>query len=439
MGVRPHDGLPKETEYVNTTSSTSPIAESETATPCRFCAGTEVVPVLDLGEQPLANSYLTTAQVRAPELEPKYPLRVRICTQCWLVQLEDFARREDIFNEDYSYYSSFSSTWLSHASDYVEKMTDALDLDGSSLVVELASNDGYLLRNFDARHIPVLGVEPCAGVALAARAIGVRTEIMFFGTEAASQLAASYGHADLIVANNVLAHVPDLNDFVGGIKVLLKPEGTVTIEAPHLLQLLREGQFDTIYHEHYSYFSLAVLCRVFAAHGLAVVNVEELETHGGSLRTFVRHDGAQEVDPNVARVLRAEKACGLESLDTYRQFGTKVESVRDGLRDFLTAAARSGRRVAAYGAPAKGNTLLNYCGVGPSDIEFTVDASPHKQGMYLPGSHIPIGAPQRIRDERPDDVVILPWNLRKEITKQMADAIATGTKFWVAIPSISVA
>ena len=424
---------------MNTISSASAPSRNDATMPCRFCAGTDVVPVLDLGEQPLANSYLTEIQMQEPELEPKYPLRVRVCTQCWLVQLEDYARREDIFNDDYSYYSSFSSTWLSHAADYVEKMTGTLDLDRSSLVVELASNDGYLLRNFDARGIPVLGVEPCAGVAGAARAIGVRTEIVFFGTDTASQLAASYGHADLIVANNVLAHVPDLNDFVGGIKVLLKPQGTVTIEAPHLLQLLREGQFDTVYHEHYSYFSLAVLCRVFDAHGLAVVNVEELETHGGSLRTYVRHAGAQDVDPSVDRVLRAEAAGGLEALDTYLEFRTKVESVRDGLRNFLAAATQSGRRVAAYGAPAKGNTLLNYCGIGPSDIEFTVDASPHKQGLFLPGSHIPIGGPQRIRDERPDDVVILPWNLRKEITHQMADAIAAGTNFWVAIPSMNVA
>lgn len=424
---------------MNTPTSTAPVDQHGSAAPCRFCAGTDVVPILDLGEQPLANSYLTSVQMKAPELEPKYPLRVRVCTQCWLVQLEDFARREDIFNEDYSYYSSFSSSWLAHACDYVEKMTAGLDLDGSSLVVELASNDGYLLRNFDARKIPVLGVEPCAGVANAAQAIGVRTEIVFFGTATASQLASSYGHADLIVANNVLAHVPDLNDFVGGIKVLLKPTGTATIEAPHLLQLLSEGQFDTIYHEHYSYFSLAVLCRVFAAHGLAVVNVEELDTHGGSLRTYVRHAGAQELDPSVERVIRAEEASGLESLDTYRQFGAKVESVRDGLREFLAAAQRSGRRVAAYGAPAKGNTLLNYCGVGPSDIEFTVDASPHKQGMFLPGSHIPISAPQRIRDERPDDVVILPWNLRKEIAQQMADAIEGGVKFWVAVPNLQPA
>jgi SAM-dependent methyltransferase len=403
---------------------------------CRACQAPLTETFVDLGATPLANSYLAPAD--RDLMEPHYPLHAWVCGSCLLVQLPAVQTAEAIFS-DYAYFSSYSDSWVEHARRYVEAIVPALGLGPDSLVVELASNDGYLLRHVVAAGIPVLGVEPAANVASSAIAAGVDTEVAFFGRAYATELVERRGHADLIVANNVLAHVPDLNDFLAGIAVLLAPDGRVTIEAPHLLHLIRERQFDTIYHEHFSYLSLLATRAAVARHGLAVVDVEELETHGGSLRYHLAHAAAGRASaPAVARVLADERAAGLDTLEGYRGFAEACAEVKTGLLEFLIGARRAGRRVAAYGAPAKGNTLLTYCGIGPELVEYTVDRSPAKQGRLLPGSRIPVHAPEMLRSERPDDILILPWNLRDEIAGQLRDLVALGSRLVVAVPRLEV-
>jgi SAM-dependent methyltransferase len=405
---------------------------------CRFCGAPLTLSLVDLGQQPLANAYLTREALARPE--PRYPLHARVCGACRLVQVGAAVPPEAIFS-DYAYFSSVATSWVAHAERYARDMTRRLGLGPGSRVVEVASNDGYLLRHFVAMGIPCLGIEPAANVAAEARACGVPTEVAFFGRETAQRIRDRDGPADLIAANNVFAHVPDLNDFAAGFATLLAPGGTLTIEFPHLLNLLRELQFDTIYHEHYCYFSLAAAERVLAAQGLAVFDVEELPTHGGSLRLHVAHDAAgRAAGPGLAAVRAKEAAAGLDTDAPYAGFTAACEGVRDGLLAFLDAMRAEGRRVAAYGAAAKGNTLLNYCGITAGDgrIGFVVDRAPSKQGRYLPGSHIPILAPEAIFAERPDIVLILPWNLRREIAADLAGISAWGGRFAVAIPGLEV-
>jgi SAM-dependent methyltransferase len=392
---------------------------------------------VDLGMSPLANSYIKPEQ--RSRMEPFYPLHVYVCSACLLVQLEQFSSPHDIFS-DYAYFSSFSDSWLAHAKRYVDMIADRFQLGRDSKVVEIASNDGYLLQNFVARGVPVLGVEPAANVAEVAKQKGVNTTVAFFGEKTARDLVADGWGADLIIGNNVLAHVPDLNDFVKGLKVLLKPTGLVTMEFPHLVQLMKQNQFDTIYHEHFSYFSFLAVEKVFARHGMTLFDVEELPTHGGSLRIYARH--AQDLSKPIgarAQDLKArEEKAGFGRLDHYLSFGPQVEATKRKLLSFLIAAKQEGKRVVGYGAPAKGNTLLNYCGVRTDLIDYTVDRSPHKQGHFLPGVHIPIHSPEKVRETRPDYLLILPWNLREEVMEQMAFVRDWGGKFVVPIPEVKV-
>ena len=403
---------------------------------CRFCAAELTRSFVDLGRSPLANSFLGADDLR--RMEPFYPLHAYVCDNCLLVQLEEYQSAENIFG-DYLYFSSYSAMWLRHCRDYAAQMVERYRLDGSSLVVEIASNDGYLLQYFKERGVGVLGVEPAANVARVAIDKGIATEIAFFGTATARRLVAQGRQADLTAANNVLAHVPDLNDFVAGFKILLKPTGIATFEFPHLLRLIQECQFDTIYHEHFSYFSLLVVDKVFAHHGLAVFDVEELPTHGGSLRVFAAPaEAARRRSERVGAVIAAERTAGLDRPGSYGDFGNAVTEVKCRLLEFLIGARREGKTVVGYGAPAKGNTLLNYCGVGTELIPYTVDLSPHKQGRYLPGVQIPIDAPQRIFATRPDYVLVLPWNLTDEIATQMAGIRDWGGRFVVAIPTLTI-
>jgi SAM-dependent methyltransferase len=403
---------------------------------CRFCATRLTRSFLDLGRSPLANSFLGADDLR--RMEPFYPLHAYVCDNCLLVQLEEYQSAEHIFS-DYLYFSSYSELWLRHCRDYAEQMVERYRLHESSLVVEIASNDGYLLQYFKERGIGVFGVEPAANVAQVAIDKGIATEIAFFGTDTARHLAAQGRRADLIAANNVLAHVPDLNDFVAGFKILLKPTGVATFEFPHLLRLIEECQFDTIYHEHFSYFSLLVVDLIFARHGLAVFDVEELPTHGGSLRVFAA--AAETAAPRSDRfgaVIAAERQAGLDRPGSCADFVNAGAEVKCRLLEFLIGARRDGKTVAGYGAPAKGNTLLNYCGVGTELLPYTVDISPHKQGRYVPGVQIPIHAPQRIFETRPDYVLVLPWNLKDEIATQMAGIRDWGGRFVVAIPTLTI-
>ena len=400
---------------------------------CLSCGAVLHDTVLDLGKQPLSNSYLTREQLEAGG-EPRYPLHVRICRACLLVQVEPAVTPEEIFS-DYPYFSSYSDSWLEHSARYTRDVTVRLRLNASSMVVEVASNDGYLLRNFVAAGIPVLGVEPAANVAEAALAAGIPTEVAFFGRAVAADLEP----ADLAIANNVLAHVPDLDDFVGGLATVLKPEGVLTVEAPHLLRMLEATEFDTIYHEHLCYFSLLALTDVLGRRGLRIWDVEELPTHGGSLRYHLAHAAAGiALSAAVERVLADERAAQMDTLAGYRGFADACADVKAGLLEFLIGARRAGRRVAAYGAPAKGNTLLGYCGVGPELVEYTVDRSPAKQGRFLPGSRIPVHAPEMLRAARPDDILILPWNLRDEIAAQLQDLVELGCRLVVAVPRLEV-
>lgn len=401
---------------------------------CRFCDTDLEHTFVDLGVSPLANSYLTSEQL--DQAETFLPLHVRVCHRCFLVQLPEMQRPEDIFS-DYAYFSSYSDSWLDHAKRFAAMACERFDLGPSSQVVEVASNDGYLLRFFAERSIPVLGVEPAANVAAAAEELGIATRVDFFGSTLATELLESHGAADLLVGNNVLAHTPHLNDFVHGLSLLLAPEGVLSLEFPHLARLMDENQFDTIYHEHFSYFSLATVKKVLASRGLRIFDVEELPTHGGSLRLLACHRGAAHANQSSVReLLGRERDAGLHTLDPYLAFGESVQATKRQLLRFLIDAKEAGRSVVGYGAPAKGNTLLNYCGIGPDLLDYTVDRSPHKQGHYLPGTHIPILAPEHIATTQPDAVLILPWNLKQEIMQQMAHIRDWGGHFVVAVPRL---
>ncbi len=402
--------------------------------PCRFCGATLEHVFADLGMSPVANDNVPLG--KADAMEPFFQLCALVCAECLLVQLAPFETPKPLFREDYAYFSSYSTSWLEHARRYTAEMVARLGLDGSSQVIELASNDGYLLQYFKERAIPVLGVEPTANTAQVALDKGIPTRIEFWGEEIARAIAAEQ-QADLLLGNNVLAHVPDINDFVRGIKIALKPEGTITIEFPHLLKLIELNQWDTIYHEHYSYLSYATVGRVFAAHGLRLFDVEELPTHGGSLRIF----GCHEDDPRpssdaASKLLEREQAAGLEDLQTYLDYGTRVVEDKRQILTFLIELKRAGNTIAGYGAAAKGNTLLNYCGVGRDFIDFTCDANPHKQGHVLPGTHIPILSPAAIRERRPDVVLILPWNIKDEVMEQLAYIGEWGGRFAARSPEL---
>ena len=405
---------------------------------CRFCHTPLVHTFADLGMSPVSNAFLKSDQLNRKE--SFYPLHAYVCSGCLLVQLEQFESPDAIFNEEYAYFSSFSDSWLKHAKNYTGEMVQRFGYGPSSFVVEIASNDGYLLQYFVEKNIPVLGVEPSANVAEAARKKGVDTLVKFFGVNTAKEIAAQGRQADLLLGNNVLAHVPDLNDFVAGMKILLKPDGVITMEFPHLLRLMRENQFDTIYHEHFSYFSFLTVEKVFARHGLALFDVQQLSTHGGSLRIFAKHSGdeSKDVTGAVNALLSEEREAGINKLMTYDVFAEKVRMTKRKFLQFLVQAKESGKSIVAYGAPAKGNTLLNYCGVRTDFIDYTVDRSPHKQGMFLPGTHIPIYAPDRIFETKPDYLLILPWNLKAEIVQQMSGIRAWGGQFVVPIPEVTV-
>lgn len=409
------------------------------ATPhCRFCRTPLVHTFLDLGAQPLANSNLTAEQLAAGS-EGRYPLHVRVCHACFLVQADDVVPAEAIFDQDYAYFSSFSPSWVAHAKAYAEAMADRLNLGPDSLVVEIASNDGYLLQHFVAMDVPVLGIEPTANTAEAARARGVPTEVMFFNEETAVALAARGVRADLMAANNVLAHVPDISAFVAGFRHVLKDEGVLTFEFPHLLNLIELVQFDTIYHEHFSYLSLVAVEQVLRANGLRPFDVELLPTHGGSLRLFCCHIGSGRAETEALTALRErEAAAGLSRIETYLSFTPQVEAVRNSFLAFLARAKAEGKRIAAYGAAAKGNTFLNYCGSTADDIIAAFDANPAKQGRFLPGTHSPILGPDQVRAVRPDYVLILPWNLKAEIMGQLGYIGEWGGRFVVASPRTEV-
>ncbi len=404
---------------------------------CRFCKSGLSETFADLGMSPLSNSYLAPAQANA--MERFFPLHAYVCGSCFLVQLAEFETPDRIFS-DYAYFSSYADSWLKHCESYAEDMVRRWKLGPDSLVMEVASNDGYLLQYFKQRGVPVLGVEPAANVAKVAIDKGIPTDVAFFGAAKGAALAAAGRSADLIAANNVLAHVPDINDFVQGFKNALKPDGRITVEFPHLMQLMRHNQFDTIYHEHFSYLSLGFVADLFAAHGLRVFDVDEVPTHGGSLRVHGCHadDASKPARPSVQALLAKEQSEGLRDLAAYRRFADQVVRTKCEVLDFFIAAKRAGKKVAGYGAPAKGNTLLNYCGVGIEFLGFTVDRSPHKQGLLLPGTHIPILAPEEIFKAKPDYLFILPWNLRDEIADQMAGIRAWGGKFVVPIPAVEV-
>lgn len=402
---------------------------------CRHCAAALDEVFLDLGFAPPSNAYLDEAGLSAPERH--FPLKLYVCTNCWLVQTEDYADVGELFSHDYAYFSSISQSWLDHAARYAAAMRDRLDLGPESFVMEVASNDGYLLRNFVAWGIPCLGVEPTASTAAAAERLGVPVLREFFGSSVGARLADDGRQADLITGNNVFAHVPDINDFTDGLKRALKQGGTITLEFPHLLRLVGGALFDTVYHEHFSYLSLGAVSRIFGVAGLRIFDVEELPTHGGSLRVFGCHSG----DPRgtsdaVTRVLADEMHGGLRDVATYRAFQQRADRIKDDLLTFLIEQKRAGKRVAAYGAAAKGNTLLNYAGVRPDLLSFVCDAAPSKQGRFLPGSHIPILPPAVLRDRQPNVVLILPWNIADEVVAQNADVRGWGGRFVVAVPEL---
>ena len=404
---------------------------------CRFCNNPLTHEFVDLVNSPPSNSYLTAEQLNEPEVY--YPLRVFVCEKCFLVQIDEYKSATQIFDAGYAYFSSFSTSWLAHSKSYVEMMSERFGYDGDSLVVEIASNDGYLLQYFHERGVPVLGVEPTLSTATAAREKGIETVTEFFGSEFATGLVANGRQADLLLGNNVLAHVPDINDFVEGLRIALKSDGVITMEFPHVLRLIEECQFDTIYHEHFSYLSLTTTQAVFAAHGLRIFDVEELPTHGGSLRIFACHrDSERPTLDHVRELLDKEQAAGVSGLELYQGFQARVDNVRDELLSFLLTEKRSGKRIAAYGAAAKGNTLLNYCGIKKGLIDFVVDASPHKQGKYLPGSHIPIVSEDSLKLECPALVFVIPWNLRDEIAVQLDYVKKYGGRLFIAVPHVSV-
>jgi SAM-dependent methyltransferase len=421
-------------------SAAAPPLDRATGTPaarCLACATPLRHTFVDLGMSPLCESYVSAEDLN--RMEPFYPLHVYVCHECFLVQLEEYVSPEHIFTE-YAYFSSYADSWVEHMRRYADMIAERLSLGRESFVVEVASNDGYLLQHFVGKGIPVLGIEPAANVARVAVAKGIPTLVRFFGEETAQALAAEGRQADLICGANVLAQVPRPNDFVRGLRVLLKPQGVVTIEFPHLMRLMAENQFDTIYHEHFSYFSFLSAERIFAAQGLTLFDVEELPTHGGSLRIYARHaaDESKPVTERARALRQREREAGLERLETYASFGAQVKETKRKLLEFLIAARRAGRTVVGYGAPGKGNTLLNYCGIRTDFLDFTVDRSAYKQGKFLPGTHIPIAHPDRIREARPDYVLILPWNLKDEIVQQMACIREWGGRFVVPIPEVAV-
>ena len=402
-------------------------------THCRFCDAPLDLTMVDLGKSPLCESFLPADRLES--MEPFFPLHVRVCTQCWLAQLPSFVPTEEIFHE-YAYFSAYSDSWVEHARTYADMISDRLGLTSDSLVVELASNDGYLLQHFLPKGIPVLGIDPAANVARAAEERGVPTLVEFFGVELAERLVGEGRRADLVLGNNVLAQVPDVNDFIGGVAILLAPGGTATFEFPHLARLLEGLQYDTIYHEHYSYFSLTTIGKIFEAHGLRVVDVEELSSHGGSLRVYGAHlADSREASPAVAELIAREEAEGLRDPERYRRFADEVEESKRALLELLIELRRSGKQVVGYGAPGKGNTLLNYCGIRTDFLDYTVDRNPYKHGRFTPGTHIPILPPERIAETRPDAIVILPWNLAREIAAQLAYTQEWGAQLIVPIPT----
>ncbi|MCW8918030.1 MAG: class I SAM-dependent methyltransferase [Gammaproteobacteria bacterium] len=404
---------------------------------CRHCEAPLIHTFLDLGFAPPSNAYLTAEDLNRPE--KYYPLKVRVCDQCWLVQTEDYAQVDELFSPDYAYFSSTSSSWLAHAKRYSDKMIEELGLNSESRVIEVASNDGYLLRNFVAAGIPCLGIEPTDSTAKAAEQLGIPVLRKFFGEALGKQLAADGKQADLIAGNNVYAHVPDINDFTKGLKAALKPGGTITLEFPHLMRLIEHTQFDTVYHEHFSYLSLHTTSRIFQAAGLRLWHAEELPTHGGSLRIYGCHeDDPRQTGGAVAKLIDEESDRGLRALETYQTFQAKADRVKDDLLLFLIEQKRAGNKVAAYGAAAKGNTLLNYAGIKPDLLPFVCDAAEAKQGKFMPGSHIPILSPQALRAQQPDFVLILPWNIATEVRQQNATLNAQGTQFVTAVPNLVI-
>ena len=404
---------------------------------CRFCGAPLHVNLVDLGMSPLCESYVSADQIN--QMEPFYPLHVYVCEQCYLVQLEEFVSRENIFTE-YAYFSSYAASWLQHVERYTRQMIDRFHLDERNFVIEVASNDGYLLQYFVQSGIPCLGIEPAANVAKVAEEKGVPTLVEFFGVELARKLTEEGKQADLIAGNNVLAQVPDLNDFVEGLKLALKPGGVVTIEFPHLMRLMAENQFDTIYHEHFSYFSFIAAEKIFASHGLVLFDVEELPTHGGSLRIYARHagDATKPVSDRALELHEREVKAGFTEMSTYAGFGEQVKETKRKLLSFLIGARQAGKTIVGYGAPGKGNTLLNYCGIRTDFLDFTVDRNPYKQGKFLPGTHIPILHPDKIQETRPDYVLILPWNFKDEIMQQLDFIKTWGGKFVVPIPEVRI-
>ena len=405
---------------------------------CRHCSAKLNSQLVDLGSAPPSNAYLTTDMLDAPE--KTYPLKVMVCESCWLVQTLDFAQADELFSSDYAYFSSFSTTWLEHAECYVQEMTERFGLDAQSHVVEIASNDGYLLQYVKERGIPCLGIEPTTSTATASRDMGIETLEEFFGADLGNRLAAKGKQADLTAANNVLAHVPDINDFLRGFVNLLKPEGVSTFEFPHFLKLMQETQFDTIYHEHFSYLSLTALEIAFKANGLTIFDVEEIKTHGGSLRVFSQRTdtGVHSISAEVSKLLIREADAGLSDLETYKDFQSRSEKIKDDFVSFLIDAKREGKSVAAYGAAAKGNTLINFAGCRPDLIRYVVDRNPAKQGKFMPGSRIPIVSEDAIDRDRPDYIVILPWNLKSEVTGQLARVSDWGCKFVTAVPRLEI-
>ncbi|MBF0160227.1 MAG: class I SAM-dependent methyltransferase [Magnetococcales bacterium] len=408
---------------------------------CRFCHAPLNEVFVDLGTTPLANTYLTAAQLQQPELV--LPLCCYVCSACLLVQLPSLETPEHIFS-DYAYFSSYSDSWLEHARLFCQTAIERFRIDSSHLVMEIASNDGYLLRNFVAAGVPVLGIEPAANVAVVAQQQGIPTLVRFFGRQLAQELVQQGQQADLLIGNNVLAHVPDLNDFVAGLRLVLKPTGVLVMEFPHLLQLMQHNQFDTIYHEHFSYFSFTTVRQIFAHHGLTLFDVEQVATHGGSLRIYAcvtpqsESASAHAINARVELLLQQERDAALHTLTPYQQFGQRAVQCRQQLRQMLTDLKSTGHRTVGYGAPAKGNTLLNYCGIGSDLIDYTVDRSPHKQGLFLPGSHLAILAPEQISVTKPDFVIILPWNLQQEIMTQLAFIRQWGGQFIIPIPTATV-
>lgn len=444
MGIRPSGaGRPSTLQRIMGTMQSAAVLQTPPAADthrprCRFCGSGLSHVFVDLGMTPMANAYRSASE--QDRMEPFYPLRAYVCDQCLLVQLEEFETPEQIFGTDYAYFSSYSESWLDHARRYVDDMTERFGLGPQSRAVEIACNDGYLLRWFLPKGVKVLGVEPAGNCAEVARALGIEVAVAFFGASTATELKAQGHQADLMTANNVVAHVPDLNDFVEGFRILLAPTGVATFEFHHVLNLIRHNQFDTVYHEHFCYHSLSTFRRILERHGLSVFDVEELPTHGGSLRVYAqpKDTGIHPVCARVPALLEVERAAGLTGVDAYLAYGERVKRMKRQLLRFLIAAKETGKSIAAYGAPAKGNTLLNYAGVRTDFIDYTVDRNPHKQGMTLPGTQIPIHDPAKIFETRPDYLLILPWNLRDEIVKQMAGIREWGGRFLVLIPEVEV-